>query len=196
MPKPSTSPAGSRPQLGPGFIVAAAFVGPGTVTTALSVGADWGLSLWWVILFSSLAAMVLQEMAARLGTLSGQGLGEMLRRQSGSRRALIAMIVLVVTAIGLGNAAYQTGNLIGAGLGLKAFLPTSAGLAVLPIAVLSIAAPRLGIALGGLLSSGGTLFDRPRGSDGRRLRVGRGADHRAPMEFPLASWFRPHRGLR
>lgn len=107
-------------QLGPGLLVAAAFVGPGTVTTASVAGADFGFALLWALVFSVAAAIVLQEMAARLGVVSREGLGEALRTTFDSRAVQIAAIVLVVAAITVGNAAFQTGNLTGAALGLQA----------------------------------------------------------------------------
>ena len=108
--------------LGPGLMVAAAFVGPGTVTTAAKAGADHGLGLVWVVLLSIGGVIVLQEMAGRLGTLTGRGLGEILRRQARSRWSFAAVACLVVAAIGVGNAAYQTGNLMGAAIGLAPLL--------------------------------------------------------------------------
>lgn len=106
-------------QLGPGLIVAAAFVGPGTVTTASVAGADFGFALLWALIFSIGAAIVLQEMAARLGVVSREGLGEALRSSFDNRAVQIGAIILVVAAITVGNAAFQTGNLIGAALGLQ-----------------------------------------------------------------------------
>jgi NRAMP (natural resistance-associated macrophage protein)-like metal ion transporter len=67
------------PQLGPAFLVTAAFIGPGTVITASLAGANFGYSLIWALLFSVFASLVLQEMAARLGIVTQQGLGENIR---------------------------------------------------------------------------------------------------------------------
>jgi Mn2+/Fe2+ NRAMP family transporter len=99
--------------------VAAAFVGPGTVTTATLAGAGFGVALLWALLFSTLATMALQEMAARLGLVTGAGLGEAIRRRFSRPLARTAAVGLVVAAIALGNAAYQTGNLLGGALGLQ-----------------------------------------------------------------------------
>lgn len=107
-----------RARVGPGALVAAAFIGPGTVTTCTLAGVRAGTALLWALAFATLGTMVLQEMAARLGTISGQGLGEALRRRVTTPLARVAMLALVVFAIGFGNAAYQTGNLLGAALGL------------------------------------------------------------------------------
>lgn len=107
-------------RLGPGLLVTAAFIGPGTVTTASVAGADFGFALVWALVFSIVAAIVLQEMSARLGIVTRQGLGEALRTTFHSRAVTVIVIALVISAIAFGNAAFQTGNLIGAGLGLEA----------------------------------------------------------------------------
>ncbi|MDT8341797.1 MAG: Nramp family divalent metal transporter, partial [Longimicrobiales bacterium] len=120
MEAPPSQPSAPRRRalLGPGWIVAAAFLGPGTVTTATLAGARFGTALLWALLFSTLATLVLQEMAARLGLVTGQGLGEAIRgRFRGASRG--AAVALVVVAVAGGNAAYQTGNLLGGGLGLQ-----------------------------------------------------------------------------
>ncbi len=59
---------------GPDLLVMAAFIGPGTVATASKAGAHYGFALLWALLFSVMATMVLQEMAARLGLVTGKGL--------------------------------------------------------------------------------------------------------------------------
>ena len=108
-------------EIGPGAVVAAAFIGPGTVTTATLAGARYGYALLWALAFSVIATLVLQEMAARLGLVTGTGLGEALRtRFTGARR--VFAIGLVIGAIVIGNAAYETGNLLGAGLGMSGVL--------------------------------------------------------------------------
>jgi manganese transport protein len=107
-------------RIGPGAVVAAAFIGPGTVTTATLAGATYGYDLLWALTFSLLATLVLQEMAARLGLVTGDGLGEAIRRRFTRPVARLVAVSLVIAAIGFGNAAYETGNLLGAGLGAEA----------------------------------------------------------------------------
>lgn len=113
---------GGRRGGGPGWLVAAAFIGPGTVTTATVAGARFGTALLWALLFSTVATIVLQEMSARLGLISGGGLGEAIRRRFQGGVTRLVAVALVVSAIGVGNAAYQTGNLLGASLGLQGAL--------------------------------------------------------------------------
>ena len=94
-------------------VISAAFIGPGTVTTAASAGARHGLDLLWALVFSTLACLVLQEASARLTVVSGRDLGEAIReRFSGGVLGVVAPIA-VLAAIVLGCAAYEAGNLLG-----------------------------------------------------------------------------------
>ncbi len=106
----------------------AAFIGPGTVTTASKAGAQYGFALMWALLFSILATLVLQEMAARLGLVTGRGLSEALRTSFDNRFFSMMATVLVILAIGFGNAAYESGNIAGASMGLAAITPYSTNL--------------------------------------------------------------------
>lgn len=136
---PSAVPRrGVQWRVGPGAIVAAAFIGPGTVTTATLAGASFGYALLWAVGFSIIATLVLQEMAARLGLVTGAGLGEALRtRFTGIRR--VVAVALVIGAIVVGNAAYETGNLLGAGLGVSAIAGGSTRIWALGFAVVAAA---------------------------------------------------------
>ncbi len=101
-------------------MVAAAFIGPGTVTTATLAGADYGYTLLWGIVFSTLATLVLQEMSMRLGVVGRLSLGEAIRRKVPSGWPFALAAGLVVLAVLVGNAAYEGGNLAGALLGVRA----------------------------------------------------------------------------
>ncbi|MBF7073808.1 Nramp family divalent metal transporter [Glaciecola sp. MH2013] len=106
-----------------GLIIAAAFIGPGTVTTASIAGASMGYALVWALVFSIIATCVLQEMASRLGLVSGKGLSEAITQTLTQAIPKWIGIILVVSAIGIGNAAYEGGNLTGAAMGLANVLP-------------------------------------------------------------------------
>ncbi|WP_460997390.1 Nramp family divalent metal transporter [Simiduia litorea] len=106
-------------KFGPGLLVAAAFIGPGTIATASQAGANFGFALLWALAFSVFATCVLQEMAARLGVVTGRGLTEALRSHIQSKWLSRAAIALVLGAIGFGNAAYEAGNIAGASLGIS-----------------------------------------------------------------------------
>lgn len=108
---------------GPGFLVAAAFIGPGTVATAIRAGGNYGFQLLWAVIFAGIATIVFQGMAVRLGLATGKGLAESLRDYFVERRWRQVMLGLVIAAIVFGNTAYQAGNLSGAAKGLEYFLP-------------------------------------------------------------------------
>ena len=105
------------------FTISAAFIGPGTVTTAARAGAGFGLSLLWALAFSTLACLMLQEASARVTIATGRQLGQVIRERFGRRRWLP---LLVLGAVVLGCAAYEMGNILGAaaGAGLHFGIPS------------------------------------------------------------------------
>lgn len=105
---------------GPGFLVAAAFIGPGTITTASLAGSGYGYTLVWALLFSVFATILFQEMSARLGLVTQSGLADAMRHYFVHPGTRMAVLGLVIGAIGIGNAAYEAGNLTGAALGINA----------------------------------------------------------------------------
>jgi NRAMP (natural resistance-associated macrophage protein)-like metal ion transporter len=94
-------------------VIAAAFIGPGTVTTAAAAGAGFGLALLWTLVFSTVACLVLQEASARLTLVSGRNLGQALRHRYPTGFTGTAVLLLVLGAIVLGCAAYEAGNILG-----------------------------------------------------------------------------------
>lgn len=109
--------------IGPGALVAAGFIGPGTVTTCTVSGASAGYTLLWAMLFSTVATIIFQEMAARLGIITQQGLGENIRARFTNPALRTLAVAIVIIAIFVGNIAYETGNLTGASMGLQAVIP-------------------------------------------------------------------------
>ena len=109
-----------RFSIGPGALVAAAFIGPGTVTACTLAGANFGFALIWALVFATLATIILQEMTVRLGILGGSGLGEALVAPGTPKLLKWGAVLLVLAALALGNAAYEAGNITGGALGLRA----------------------------------------------------------------------------
>ena len=103
-PKNSGKRTGSR--FGPGLIIAASFIGPGTITTSIVTGASYGYALAWAIVFSIIATIILQEMTARLGLSTRRSLGEVMRSVFTNPAARTLMVILVIAAIGIGGASY------------------------------------------------------------------------------------------
>lgn len=106
---------------GPSTLVAAAFIGPGTVTVCTLAGVRSGYLLLWALLFSIVATIILQEMTGRLGIITRKGFGEAIREQLGHPILKIAGMLLVLSAIVVGNIAYEGGNISGAVLGWEEF---------------------------------------------------------------------------
>ena len=111
--------------IGPGAIVAAAFIGPGTITVASTAGGNFGYALLWAVAFSTFACLVLQEMAARLGFVGQIGAGDAIRKKISSPVLKVVLIGLVLGAILVGNAAYESGNISGGVLGIGLAAGTS-----------------------------------------------------------------------
>ena len=102
------------------MLVAAAFIGPGTVTTCIRAGVDWKFGLLWALLLSVLATLVLQEMAGRLGLTTREGIPGLIRDTIHKPAPRTLMIGIILSAIVIGNMAYEAGNISGAVLGLEA----------------------------------------------------------------------------
>jgi len=109
---------------GPGVLVSAAFIGPGTVTVCTLAGVNFQYSLLWALLLSIIACIILQEMAARLGIIAQKGLSECIREEIKHPIIRTLAIILVFSAIVVGNAAYEAGNITGAVLGITAIAPS------------------------------------------------------------------------
>lgn len=105
--------------IGPGPLVAAAFIGPGTVTLCTIAGVNFGYTLLWAMLLSIVATIVLQEMSARLGIISQKGLAEIIITKIKNPVFRGFAILLILSAIVIGNAAYEAGNISGGVLGLE-----------------------------------------------------------------------------
>jgi NRAMP (natural resistance-associated macrophage protein)-like metal ion transporter len=82
--------------LGPGFITANVDNDSGGILTYSQAGAQYGYSLLWMILPITVALIVVQEMCARMGVVTGKGLSDLIREEFGLRLTFILMILLVI----------------------------------------------------------------------------------------------------
>ncbi len=111
---PAAAPAAARPDarnwrrrltiffaiLGPGIITANVDNDAGGIATYSIAGAHFGYSLLWTLIPITAALIVVQEMSARLGAITGKGLGELIRENYGLRTTFYLMVALLVTDIG------------------------------------------------------------------------------------------------
>jgi len=130
-------------KMGPATLVAAAFIGPGTVTACMKAGAGFGMSLLWALLLSGGMTILLQETAARIGLITQEGLASVMRNAIEKKWLKILLSWGILAAILGGNTAYEAGNINGAILGLEAlFGPDS--LVIYPFVIGGLAAILLG----------------------------------------------------
>ncbi len=103
-------------------VISAAFIGPGTVTTATTAGAQFGIDLLWCVSFATVACILLQEVSARITIASGLSLGQAVQQKfSGSKGFWIKWIIGI--SVILGCAAYEAGNILGAVSGMSLIKP-------------------------------------------------------------------------
>lgn len=124
-------------RFGPGAMVAAAFIGPGTLTTAATAGASTGVALLWAVAFSIFATWVLQGLVVSVSLATDRDLAQLIRDRQAESKIWLVMASLVILAIGFGNAAYQSGNIAGAAVGLGVLLPLPKMAIVLALASLA-----------------------------------------------------------
>ncbi|MCF6241188.1 MAG: Nramp family divalent metal transporter [Bacteroidales bacterium] len=121
-------------------VVSAAFIGPGTVTTATKAGANFGFDLLWALVFSTFACLLLQEASARITINSGMNLGQAIAKQFEGKSSKTLILLLVIGAIILGSAAYETGNILGSIAGLSLVFDIPQKILVALIGILAFAA--------------------------------------------------------
>jgi NRAMP (natural resistance-associated macrophage protein)-like metal ion transporter len=87
--------------LGPGLIAANAGNDAGGVATYASVGARYGYDLLWVMVLITISLICVQEMAARMGTVTGKGFAELVRERYGVRWATLVMVTITAANFGI-----------------------------------------------------------------------------------------------
>ncbi|MDI3255055.1 MAG: divalent metal cation transporter [Bacillota bacterium] len=86
--------------LGPGFITANVDNDPNGILTYSQAGAQFGYSLLWTIIPITLALIIVQEMCARMGVVTGKGLSDLIREEFGLRMTFLVMLLLVIVNFG------------------------------------------------------------------------------------------------
>jgi NRAMP (natural resistance-associated macrophage protein)-like metal ion transporter len=82
--------------LGPGFITANVDNDSGGILTYSQAGAQYGYTLLWTMIPITLALIVVQEMCARMGVVTGKGLSDLIREEFGLRVTVVMMVLLVI----------------------------------------------------------------------------------------------------
>tara|TARA_B100000945_G_scaffold80141_1_gene61857 strand:- start:485 stop:1711 length:1227 start_codon:yes stop_codon:yes gene_type:complete len=105
--------------IGPGSVVAAAFIGPGTITMCSIAGAQFKYGLIWALIVSILLTMFIQLTAIRIGLTTKNTLSNLIKDQFQNGLLKYTSILLIISAIFIGNSAYEAGNISGAVMGFE-----------------------------------------------------------------------------
>ena len=133
------------------MMVSAAFIGPGTVTACTLAGANFGFALLWALVFATITTIILQSFAIRIALVTQLGLAEAMLKSVTSPIVRILAALLLISALVLGNAAYEAGNMSGAALGLEAINGGPLAFGIAPI-IITIA----------LFASAMLIFSKPK----------------------------------
>jgi len=99
---------------GPGLIIASVVLGPGSITVASRVGAEYGYVFLWVIVLAAVFMITYTSMAARFGVVSGDSFLQSIAKQYGRWFA----IAIGISAF-LSTSSFQFGNTLGIGIGME-----------------------------------------------------------------------------
>lgn len=121
-------------RIGPAFVLGAVTIGPGTITVYTLAGAFFGYSLLWIFVLSGIFAIVYVEMLARFGIISEKTLWGAVRDKYGHWAAVLGGLFAIGTALG-----FQTGNIVGIGLGMEALVGSDPVIWGTVLAVIAIA---------------------------------------------------------
>jgi len=119
--------------LGPGIIAAAAGNDAGGITTYSQQGAEYGISLLWTVVIVTFGLIVVQEMCARMGVVTGKGLAALIRENFGVKVTAFAMLCLVIA-----NLATTVSEFAGIAAVGEMFLGPKARLIVVPISMVVV----------------------------------------------------------
>ena len=133
--QPSPVPRRLSLLMGPGLLIAVGYMDPGNWATGIAAGAQFGYSLLFMVVLSSLVAMLLQTLPLRLGVVTGQDLAQTCRLRYG-RQATLAHWAMAEIAI----VATDIAEVLGAALAFKLLfnLPLSVGIVLTAISTLVI----------------------------------------------------------
>ncbi len=105
--------------IGPGIIITAAFIGPGTITTCIKAGYENGFSPIGIMILSIVIAIIVQVFAAKLGLITQNSISQNIRENNKSFSSKFLSVLFVVFPIFISCSAFETGNITGAVIGLK-----------------------------------------------------------------------------
>lgn len=121
--------------IGPGAIITAAFIGPGTITTCIKSGYETGYSLLGIMIVAILVAITIQIFAAKIGIITQIGISRNIRENIHSKIGKAFSYFMIVIGIFVGNSAFEAGNITGAVIGLTGIIGN--GFVVIKVFIIS-----------------------------------------------------------
>lgn len=121
--------------IGPGAIITAAFIGPGTITTCIKSGYETGYSLLGIMIVAILVAITIQIFAAKIGIITQIGISRNIRENIHSKIGKVFSYFMIVIGIFVGNSAFEAGNITGAVIGLTGIIGN--GFVVIKVFIIS-----------------------------------------------------------
>ncbi len=100
--------------IGPGFILAAVVLGPGSITTSTKIGSTQGYAFLWVILIAAISMAVYTNMSTRFGVLHSQSILGVIAEKYGRWFSMVIGISSFLAAL-----SFQFGNNLGVGMGME-----------------------------------------------------------------------------
>ncbi|MCA9213808.1 MAG: Nramp family divalent metal transporter [Planctomycetales bacterium] len=104
-------------RIGPGLITACVVIGPGSIMTSSTIGANDKYSMLWVVVVSVMFMLLFTTFGAKLGAVATDSPGDLIREKAGSWLA-----ILVGIGVFFISAAFQSGNNIGVAAAFEAFV--------------------------------------------------------------------------
>lgn len=122
--------------IGPGAIITAAFIGPGTITTCIKSGYETKFSLLGIMIVAILVAITIQIFAAKIGIITQIGISRNIRENTHSKIGKVFSVFMIVIGIFVGNSAFEAGNITGAVIGLTGIIGN--GFVVVKVFIISV----------------------------------------------------------
>ena len=124
--------------MGPGIIAGLSDDDPAGITTYSQLGAKFGYQLLWIVVLSTIALVIFQDLGARIGVVTRQGLIGLVRQKYGARSGTLSASALIIANFGTLTAEFAGIAIAGELFGLSRFVTVPAGALIVSFLVLSV----------------------------------------------------------
>ena len=131
-----TALAGLAAVVGPGLLAGLSDDDPAGITTYSVLGTDYGYTFLWVLAVSTIALVLFQDLGARIGVVTGQGLAGLIRQRYGARAGVLAITALFVANVGTTTAEFAGISAGGEIFGVPRYISVPVAAALVSVLVL------------------------------------------------------------